>query len=463
MKVYFKPVILSQHIDTLKTSHRAASEYDFNGKFQAFCALLDDYKEKAQNTKGFSNSERFYVSELLGLGKFKIHAQGNQAYKYIVSNNDMYIKIGNIAFGADRPQILIEYRQEFLFTVGHKKAYAIAQKFVDKALGSTIDGVTEIHLASDIWGVKYDFFDLLRFQTNFKRNEYSSMDLDMFRVSMKRALETISFGKNAFMFRIYDKNKQMAHYPEKRALILPKWILNGYNEASTVPVFRHEIQLRDDHLKKHIPKDVSDKVSHVFENLQGLWAYALEKVRFVDLNQDEIFRVAGSDNSDTVRQILHRARNDEKRYHFWDELAYWDNDKVAQTLTYKEYKNSKIKTAEKAAKMFVSTVYKCLGDDPENLKRVLDGVNDETIKYKGLTLHQYAQMKVVDSFVANERLILNHGVVPPSTHEANFLKAQRAYFDVLSRIPASVAKSVNNKTFEAAVDRRLFAEAMAVF
>ncbi len=463
MKVFFEPVILSQHIDTLKTTHKSVSESDFNGKFQNFCDLLDVLKDDAQNVKGFANNERFVVSELLALGRFRIHAQGNQAYKYIVSNDDLYIKIGNIAFGSDRPQILIEYRQSFLFTVGYKRAYEIAQKFVDKALGSTIDNISEVHLASDVWGVAYDFFDTCRFQTNFKKNEIASGDVDMFRASMKRNIETISFGKNAFMFRIYDKLKQLVHYPEKKALILSKWIINGYDEASKVPVYRHEIQLRDDHLKKHIPRDVDDKVAYIFANLQALWAYALTKVQYVDLNENELFRSMKSTNSDTVRQIFYRAKEDDKRFHFWDTLRYWDNEKVSQTLTYRDYKDSKLKTAQKAAKMFVSTVYKCLGDDPQNMVKVLESVNSDTLKFKGLTLHQYGQLKIVDSFVQNERLLVNHGVVVPSVHEVNFYLAHKAYFEVISSIPDEIMKSVNNRTFELAVERRNKIEAKELF
>jgi len=463
VKLNFEPKILSQHIDTLKTSHKSTCESDFNGKFQNFCNLLDDLKFEAQNVKGFNNKDRFVVSELLGLGKFRVHAQGSQAYKYIVSNDDIKVQIGNIKFGSDRPQILIHYSQSFLFTVGHKKAYLMGKKFVEKALGSTYDNVTEIHLACDIWGISYEFDDFHRFQTNFKKTEIATSDADLVQFVGKRRLETISFGKGAFMFRIYDKLAQLRSYPEKKALILTKWILNGYEPDSKARIFRHEIQLRDEHLKKHIPLDTSDRVGHIFANLSGLWAYALQKVQFVNLNSSELERVKNYENSETIRKIFHRAKTDKKRFHFWDVLGYWDNVLVSQTLTYKAYKESKKKTAEKAVKTFVSTTYKSFGAEPDMLKEVFEIANSELLKYRGLTLHQYAQLKVVDSFVQNESLVINHGIVPPDIHEKSFIEAHRAYFSVLDTVPEIIRQDVRNKRFENYTNRRLALEAESVF
>jgi hypothetical protein len=105
--------------------------------------------------------------------------------------------------------------------------------------------------------------------------------------------------------------------------------------------------------------------------------------------------------------------------------------------------------------MFLSSTYKVLGDDPQNLLLVLDAVNSETVKFKGLTAHQVAQLKIVDSFVANERLVVNHGILAPAIHETDFFKAQKAYFDVISQIPDEIKKQVQNRSFEFAVQRRL--------
>jgi len=308
-----------------------------------------------------------------------------------------------------------------------------------------------------------EFDDFHRFQTNFKKAEIATSDADLVQFVGKRRLETISFGKGAFMFRIYDKLAQLRSYPEKKALILTKWILNGYEPDSKARIFRHEIQLRDEHLKKHIPLDTSDRVGHIFANLSGLWAYALQKVQFVNLNSSELERVKNYENSETIRKIFHRAKTDKKRFHFWDVLGYWDNVLVSQTLTYKAYKESKKKTAEKAVKTFVSTTYKSFGAEPDMLKEVFETANSELLKYRGLTLHQYAQLKVVDSFVQNESLVINHGIVPPDIHEKSFIEAHRAYFSVLDTVPEIIRQDVRNKRFENYTNRRLALEAESVF
>ena len=97
------------------------------------------------------------------------------------------------------------------------------------------------------------------------------------------------------------------------------------------------------------------------------------------------------------------------------------------------------------------------------LKEVFEIANSELLKYRGLTLHQYAQLKVVDSFVQNESLVINHGIVPPDIHEKSFIEAHRAYFSVLDTIPEIIRQDVRNKRFENYTNRRLALEAESVF
>jgi hypothetical protein len=466
LTVFFEPKILSQHVDTLCTSHKSLDENAFNGKFDNFCRLLEDYKEKAQELKDKTNSNSFVTAELMTFGRFKVFAQGSGVYRYQIANEDVHIKLGAVKFGADRPQILVKYFQGFLFTVGHQRAYEMTKAFIFSILGASADNVTEIHLATDIWGVRYDYHDTQRFMTHFKENEVAeNPDLCKFQVTGRRNTETISFGKDSFMFRIYDKNKQLTPYPDKKALLLPKWIVNGYDKDSDKPVFRHEIQLRGDHLKKHIDPRSYDKVGQVFANLGKFWGYAVKKVQFVGLSQDEIDRVCGAKTTSAIKMIFHRAKQDEKRFQFWDYLQTWDNYYVSQTVEYSAYKFAKEKAAEKAAKMFISSAYKHVAAKPDALAQVLVTVSRDLYNYEGLTLHTYGQKKVVDSFMQNERAIVKFGFVPPDEHFFAFKEAQESYFQLCRDLPILVVTKLfsqnTHEKFKQATP--LYREAMELF
>jgi hypothetical protein len=465
MTVHFSPKIVSQHIDTLKTSHKALDEDAFNKKFDAFCGILEDFKIQAQELKDETNFNNFVIAELRGFGKFKVFAQGSGVYRYQISNEDFFMKLGAVKFGADRPQILVEYRQDFLFTVGHVRAYELVKKFVFAVLGATKDNVTEIHLATDIWGVRYDYFDLQRFQTHFKRSEISK-DIDLTNVQCigRRNAETISFGKGAFMFRIYDKNIQLSSHPDKKALLYLKWIYNGYEVGSKAPVFRHEIQLRDDHLKQHIDPKTIDRVSFVFSILGSLWAYATEKVQYVDLSHDELQRCVTTTSLNTVKSIYQRAKEDEKRFHFWEYVKTWDNHFVAQSVKYRDYKETKASNALRACKMFVSSAYQNMWDNPEALQEAFKLAQRDTYNFKGLTLHQYGQKKIVDGFMQNETAIVKFGLVPPPSYQADQSNALSVYLKVVGSLPEIMkqtvfSQSVHDKMKQVALDseaRRVF-------
>ena len=77
-------------------------------------------------------------------------------------------------------------------------------------------------------------------------------------------------------------------------------------------------------MKKYLD-DVDDEPLYFFNNLEKLWFHVLEKIEFVSLTDDELYRVKTSFNVDTVRQIRYRAKKDTERFHFWPFLRFWRN------------------------------------------------------------------------------------------------------------------------------------------
>jgi hypothetical protein len=446
------PRILSQHVDTLKTSHRVEREDDYENIYKPFLEELENYKREAQAIQETSQSSRFITKEILGMGTFCIYAQGSGVYKYRISNEDIDLKIGKIPFGStSRPQVLVEYRQAYLFLNGHKKAYELVCIFLRKFMGSLVSGITEIHLATDIWGIKYTHDDASRFQTNFKACEISKIEADgagrtnkrssskqsniatiepiIEVVSTTRRLETFSFGKGSFMFRIYDKLSQTKNTPDKRFLFESKWKLNGYDASLNAPVFRHEIQLRDLHLKRHINPRASDKVLYGFSKLNQMWEYAISKFEYVPLTLDEISRVKDMTSTDSINSVYKRAKKDEDRYSFWHILKTWDNAISAQTIEYKDYKAASFYKAEKYGKMFISSVYKNVGCNIKHTEWVIDEIDRKLRNFEGKSLHEYACEKVIGSFTENKRAIEKFGAVPDSSTHADDI---RRYEEALS-------------------------------
>lgn len=424
-----KPQIVSQHIDTLVTTHKLKDPKQLHA-YQHKLMILEKYKEEAQQVSGESR-DRFVIYDLCNLGKFKIFAQGVGVYRYRLENEDFTVVLGDIKTDSNRATASIRYKQQFLVVAGHIKAYKLVKAFVNKFIGETFDSISEIHLATDLWGVRYDYTDLTRFQTKFKRSDFSKgyiASLDMLNIQSVggRTLETITFGKNEFMFRIYDKLKEVSKKPCDALIIKQRWIINGFKEELGAKVWRHEIQLRGTHLKKHIAPNQPNEVLYIFNKLHDLWSYALSKIEFINLTREEIMRCHEATLTATIVKICQRAKKETRVNHF-NEIRKWWDILCGQFLTYGVIKESKQLTAEKAAKMLVSSAYKANGIDYKSVTDTLDSTSKKLKQYEGIDLHEYGCKQVVDSFLKNEIMILKLGIILPTFHEDSKFRAQRAY------------------------------------
>ena len=78
--------VVSQGVDTLVTSHIAINEIDYDKKFVPLLRKLEDLKDNAQLIDSSNQKVRYVKSNILGMGQFKIYAQGMGMYKYILEN-----------------------------------------------------------------------------------------------------------------------------------------------------------------------------------------------------------------------------------------------------------------------------------------------------------------------------------------------------------------------------------------
>jgi len=418
-----KPKILSQHVDTLVATFKSTNETEYNKYLLKRLPPLEEYKELAQQKEGFSNKSRFYKCEPFdGFGTFRVFAQGMGYYRYVLENEDVMIFLSNAKFGSDTPQIKVEFRASYLFAVGQNKAYEYVLKLVELLIGSNFESsIQRLDLATDIWGVKLEYLDAMRFQNSFKNSNYR-----------KGSKQTgIGFGGGAFMFRIYDKLEEIKSNYSKH-YVMSKWAVNGYDKELGLNVTRFEAQFRRSELKKYIPQHTDNEIAYVFSHLGNFWIKALQKIKYAPLTNDECIRIAdGELKSDSKRQIFNRARKDERRFQFQKFLYHWDNSISDFPIEYRTIVEPKIEVAKRMLKGFIATTYKAMESNPMALSEVLIGMQRDMYEFQQMTLHDYGLTKVIDSFIKQEKMKNKVGVEVVYDYS---LIAQEAYFKLTSSL-----------------------------
>jgi hypothetical protein len=424
-----KTKIVHQGIDTLVVSYTALNLDDYNSKYIPFCKELEELKEEAQNITGFDSSTRFVKSSLAGFGDFIVYAQGSGAYRYKIQNDDILVFLSTTKFGANdynTAQIKVEFRSHYLFSLGHKKAFETVNLFISKILGETKKQLLRIDLATDIQGIKYTSLDKHRFQTNFKKTDYTQIN----EYTKHNKTTGFSIGGGDFLFRIYDKTLEIKQNPTK-SFIVTKWIMNDFKQSENLTVFRHEVQFRREYLKKYTPK-TDDEVTFHFNQLDKLWKLGTDKIEWVDLTNDEVIRICENGlKSNSIRSIFHRAKKDISRVQFWDIVKTWDNRLADQIARYEAVREAKVKTAQKYVKALVGATYKALGSNPQNLLDVVFGVQRDLKEYDNITLHQYGELKTLSNFVENAKIIEKLELNPINDFT---YKAQDKYFALYEQL-----------------------------
>jgi len=432
--------IVSQAIDTLVTSHIAKNEDEYNSKFIPLIKKLEDLKESAQSVDSSNQKTRFVKSDILGMGQFRIYAQGMGMYKFIIENEDLTIFIANSKFNANdglTPQIKVEMRAHYLFALSHKKAYELVLKMVHKMIGETKNLCNRIDLYSDVQGVKYTSLDEMRFQTNYKSTEFSIKKHSQFK-----QVTGFSFGNGDFMFRIYDKTKEI-NIRKNKSFIKYKWILNDYDLKKSLPVFRHEVQYRRSELSKFMPKNLEDEVLFFFNNASKLWNNAINKIRWTDLSNDEVIRISErSLKTDSIKKIFQRARSNPDRLDFWHILKNWDNKLAIQISKYNHVKQPQDKTAKKFLKAYIGSTYKARGNNPEELINIIDEVTKELRDILGISLHDYGELKVVSNFIQNSKMLIKDGLQPNYDNSQTALSLYSKLSQKLKHIDTPIKKEL---------------------
>ena len=433
--------VVSQGIDTLVTSHISINEKDYDSKFIPLIRKIEDLKDSAQTIDSSNQKMRYVKSNILGMGQFKVYAQGMGMYKYILENEDLTIFIATTKFNANdgnTPQIKVEMRAHYLFALSHKKAYDLVLKLVHKMIGETRNLCNRIDIYTDVQGVKYTALDEMRFQTNYKSTEFSIKKHSKFK-----EVTGFSFGNGDFMFRIYDKTKEI-NLRKNKSFIMYKWIINDYDRKKALPVFRHEVQYRRAELSKFMPKGLHDEVLYFFQTVGKLWNNAINKIRWTDLTNDEVIRISeNSLKSDSIKKIFQRARQNPDRLDFWSVLENFDNKLATQISKYNHIKEPQDSTAKKFLKAYIGSTYKARGNNPNELINIIDEVTNELRDILGISLHDYGELKVVSNFIENSKMLLKDGLQPDIDNTQTAFSLYRKLSDKLKNIDTPIQKELN--------------------
>lgn len=402
--------VVSQGVDTLVSSHVSNNEEDYNSKFVPLLKVLEDHKESAQCVESSNQRNRYIRMNFLGMGQFKLYAQGMGMYRYMLENEDLTIMIANTKYGSNdfgTPQIKVEMRAHYLFALSNIKAYQVVLKMISKIIGETRNLLNRIDLYSDVQGIRYTALDEMRFQTNYKSTEFSIKKHSKFK-----RVTGFSFGNSDFMFRIYDKTKEIS-LRKNKSYIQYKWIFNKYDMLKKLTVFRHEVQYRRAELSKFMPKNLPDEVIYFFNSISKLWNNAITKIRWVDLTNDEVIRISENGlKSDSIKKIFQRARANPERLDFWNILKNWDNKLCEQVSKYNHIKEPQDATAKKFLKAYIGATYKARGNNPEHLISIIDDVVSDLRDFMGITLHDYGELKVVSNFIEQSKILIKDGLQP---------------------------------------------------
>ncbi|ANE35656.1 hypothetical protein CIG11343_0595 [Campylobacter iguaniorum] len=467
--------IVNQCLDTLVIGVRCYNPQIIHGTFATLLDNLRALKDQAKNIKTFG--DKFVKSDLgLNFGDFFVSSRSSGNYLAYVKNQDISIYFANSNLLTNRYHLKIEFRSKFLLQYGHVKAYEYVENFIKGIFLSYYEiNILRFDLACDVANIRFQSDDMLRFQTLRKVAKYSDikdfliddedkeLNLEMKstdNLNYSRFLKTdgFSFGKSPFMFRIYDKIKQISQ-KQISTLIMLKWQMNGFNSQIDKSVFRFESEIHRPIFKKFISNldfpnnDYKSEVDFLFSNLGFFWRYSLSFVKWHDLSEDEINKINSLNlGENTLSKYYKKSETDITRFDLWGKIMRFDGDNLSNLQKYELISKIDTTKAKNALKSFVSSVYSNIGFDLDSFITVFSECEQE-LKEKGLSLHEYGLLKVCGKFVDTERKQNKRGIVGSNHFKPAIEDHILDIYNLFSRLKSNDApKDDNYYTLKSTLD-----------
>lgn len=422
--------ILHQGLDTLVLGVRSWDARLLTGTYSNLLSELKKLKESAKNIKTFG--DKFVSSDLgLGFGKFLVSSRSNSGYIATIKNDDVSINFASASIESMRYHMRIEFRSKFLLQFGHLRAYEYVNKLINRIFGEKVDiCVLRFDLCCDVGGIEFTQDDFLRFQTLKRIGHYSDItdflidsdedkqisklnQLDGGNFGRFMVTDGFSFGKSPFMFRIYNKIKQISK-KQISTLIILKWRQAGFDPELHKNVFRFESEIHRPIFRKFlknivfdVKNEYKDEVDFLFKNLAFFWRYSLSFVKWWDLNDEELKNVLEIKSSHHLNRLYKKCEFDSNRFHLWDKIQAFNEQKINTLQRFELISHVDITKAKNALKAFVSAVYSNVGYDIDAFYKVFKETQQD-LKKADLDLHDYGLIKLCGKFADTDEKIKNN-------------------------------------------------------
>ena len=451
--------IISQHIDTLKL-HFYATHSLSDEEIKSYNELVDElktYKSKAMEIKSNNKDERVVKTTINDI-VFHIRSSAISGFSVVAENGDISIALKKIGSSFHSPIIKVEFRSEYLLRFGYIKCINEVNQLISSFLPHYKIKVSEIHLATDIQG--YEFY-----QTDYNKIVCRNRTKESFEEIDKSFYGTniftgMSFGKDSFMLRIYNKTFHINRQKDKGFIKVLRWELNP-DYDSNKNVWRIEFQLRREYLKTLIGKDgILDGFEVVLNSIPDIWKHCVERFRHLDLKDEysyDIFRGYRVDkhgnkiplNKETIRKRYYRANLS----NLWLSIQSFNNFGFKELEKFEEIEKPQVEYVVNAFKGVVSTFIKLnRGEfDKEKLITILLKADQKEYEKTGFSILHNAYLKTANYIEKKREHFYEFGLVDWE-YEDYKNKFRTNLKEVLENIEDPVYR---RKFFDAAIQKGL--------
>jgi len=250
-EIIYKPLIAG--IDTLEIGYCIARYRLSDNEWMA----IAEAKESAQLTmyeQGKNIKFRDY--------DFTVHRTGSGRYKYVISNNDMQMRIFvDAKSGLYFPELRTVFRSAFLWRHGWQEAVRKTDEWIKTWATVTETKISRIDIMVDFAGalplLSPELTEVVT--RSRKKSEFGTYQ----RYAEGRKVSGYRFGANELMCRIYDKTTEIIRSDKKWFEEL--WGKAGWNIDQ--PVTRVEYQCR----RRIIREMQIETIEDLFNNIPDLW------------------------------------------------------------------------------------------------------------------------------------------------------------------------------------------------
>lgn len=451
--------IVHQSIDTLVIGCKCHDEISYNKIFKPFVEKVKYLKGEAKELSTFGN--KFVKDTLdLGLGNFLVSSSGRSTYFGYVENNDVFFYVGDVPYDSKLTyHIKLQFRSVFLLKMGYQKAYYFASLLLGRILGNFTTKVLRVDLCADLYGIRYTQSDIINFRTKKKKTLYKDLytyneiketenieHLKISEYSRYNKFQGIQFGKSPFMFRIYDKTKEIKGKLNGSYLI-ETWKKNGYDISTNYPIYRHEVEFQRDYLRTMFPDGV-DEIDFLFSNLLNFWNNGISLLEWVNLTDKEHSKISKQlIEPQSITKIYRRALEDTSRFTHWHILEQWHDTNGISLDKIPDIKKRDFIHCEKSLKVFVSSVFRHVGSHPDNLAYVVNEVVRK-MENEGTSLYNYALSRLASSFLDNYKNIEKLGYSVTNDFDFSARQSIPEFIKALKEIKEPTVKTPIERALE---------------